>query len=102
MMKKLMIILFVSSILAIAHSETVTVITTETYPDGTVGTSIEYIEEDDSFKLDSFKQADKNNDGCLDREEAHLLGIFNFSEFAKVSPNCLNASEYKKAMHAKN
>lgn len=101
-MNKLMItVLLAGLILVTANSETVTVITTETYPDGAQETSIEYLEEDGSFKLDSFRQADKNHDGCLDKEEAHLLGIFNFSEFAKESPNCLNASEYKKAMHEK-
>lgn len=84
--------------LSSAWAEVDTIIETTTYPDGERKVAVEYQNTPGSFKLDTFEEADQNNDGCLDKKEADDKGIRDFSKYAKSSPKCLNAEEYLKAM----
>lgn len=96
-MKKMIIIAALVS-LSSAWAEVDTVIKTTTYPDGKSNVAVEYENTPGTFKLDTFEEADQNNDGCIDKKEAYDKGIRDFANYAKASAKCLNAEEYAKAM----
>lgn len=68
--------------------------------DGEQVIDVIYNEVEVGEKIDPFAEADKNSDGCLDRQEARDMGILNFDRFALTNKQCLNEEEYNAAIHA--
>jgi len=88
----LMIAVLLCSQAVLARQDTV--ITTT---DGQV-TSVEKIDRpppESAFM--SFEEADKNGDGCVDRQEARDAGILRFGRFDRRGTGCLNREEFREA-----
>lgn len=84
-----------------AHAQSVeTIFTVKDTKDGTEVIDVQYRTVEPNFQIDTFAQADKNGDGCLDRTEAKDMGILNFDRFAVTKKGCLNEEEYLRAMHS--
>jgi hypothetical protein len=55
------------------NAQTMTTIETKILPNGEKEVAVEYTKKND-FVTDSYQQADKNNDNCIDKKEAVDLG----------------------------
>lgn len=99
MRKILMLSLAVFAVSGIVYAQhTETIFTIKDTKNGEEVIDIRYQETGYDFQIDSFAEADINNDGCVDRTEARDKGILDFGRFALTNKACLNEEEYMRAM----
>lgn len=84
--------------IGLVQAKTETIVTTTTNPDGTVTRQVEQREVPNSVPDQSFEWADRNHNGCIDRQEAKDMGILNFAKADTKRRGCLDRDEYEHAL----
>ena len=100
-MKSYQTILTISALLLTQYSmaqSNQTIISTTVQPDGTEVRTITQQPLPLESAVFSFAQADVNQDGCVDTQEAKDAGILRMATFAKTRAGCLNQAEYEAAI----
>lgn len=99
MKKNTMLSLAILMASSLVYAQSVeTIFTIQNTKDGEQVVDVRYQKVPYDFEIDTFAEADKNGDGCLDRAEALDMGILNFDRFARTNKKCLNEDEYLRAM----